>query len=333
MTRPARARRALLTGTLAVLGWCGAPVRAAAQDSHLLVITGVSGDAAHAAQFHKWASALVTAAIEKDGVPADHITYLAEDVTVDAGRIRARSTRPNVEKAVADLAKASRPGDPITIVLIGHGAFDGKVASFNLPGPDLTAGEWATLLGTLAGRQVAFVDTTASSGPFVAAVAAPGRTVVTATKTGGERNEPQFGAFFTEAFGEPSADADRNGHVSIFEAFTYANNKVAKVYEQAGLLRTEHATLEDGHDGVQAATQFLTAHPSDGGLQVDTTDPVMRALVAEREALQRDVDALKLRKSTLDPSRYEHDMEALLTDLALKTKAIRDLQAQHAPRK
>ena len=70
----------------------------------------------------------------------------------------------------------------------------------------------------------------------------PGRTVVTATKTGGERNEALFGEFFVEAFGDAAADADRNGHVSVLEAFNYAKNKVVKAYEQGGLLRTEHAT-------------------------------------------------------------------------------------------
>ena len=39
---------------------------------------------------------------------------------------------------------------------------------------------------------------------------------------------------------------------------------------------------------------------------------------------QKDIDALKEKKDTLDPARYDQEMEKLLTNLALKTKAIRE---------
>ena len=91
-----------------------------------------------------------------------------------------------------------------------------------MPGPDMTVADWAAQLKKLSAQKVAFINTTSSSGAFLPAVAAPGRTVVTATKTGGERNEALFGGFFVEAFGDAAADADRNGHVSVLEAFNYA---------------------------------------------------------------------------------------------------------------
>ena len=302
--------------------------RAAAQESHLLVVTGVAGDEAHAKQFHKWAATLIDTAKTTDGVPDANIVYLAEKPDMDTARIRGRSTSENVQKAIADLATKAHPGDQVVIVLIGHGSFDGTVAAFSIPGPDLTVADWAALLKKLSAQKVAFINTTSSSGAFLPAVAAPGRTVVTATRTGGERNEAMFGEFFVEAFGDAAADADRNGHVSVLEAFNYANNKVVKAYQQGGLLRTEHATLDDGGEGKLAGTQYLTAHPADGGLKVDVSDPAMRALVAEREAIQKEIDALKATKETLDPARYDQEMERLLTSLAVKTKAIRDREAK-----
>lgn len=301
---------------------------AAAQDSHLLIITGVAGDDEHAKQFHAWATKLIDAAKTKDGVPDANIFYLAEKPDMDAARIRGRATSENVQKAIADLAAKAHPGDQIVIVLIGHGSFDGNVAAFSMPGPDMTVADWASQLKKLSAQKVAFINTTSSSGAFLPAVAASGRTVVTATKTGGERNEAKFGEFFVEAFGDAAADADRNGHVSVLEAFNYADNKVVKAYQQAGFLRTEHATIDDGGNGKLAATQYLTAHPADGGLKVDVSDPAMRALVAEREAIQQDIDALKAKKDTLEPARYDQEMERLLTNLALKTKAIRDREAR-----
>ena len=63
-------------------------------------------------------------------------------------------------------------------------------------------------------------------------------------------------------------------------------------------------------------------------MKVDISDPAMRALVAEREAIQKDIDALREKKDTLDPARYDQELERLLTNLALKTKAIRDREAK-----
>ena len=39
------------------------------------------------------------------------------------------------------------------------------------------------------------------------------------------------------------------------------------------------------------------------------------------------IAALRLKKTALGEAQYDAQMEKLLTDLALKTKAIRDLQA------
>jgi hypothetical protein len=303
---------------------------AAAQGSHIIVVTGVSGDEAHAKQFHTWATTFIDAAKTKDSVPDANITYLGEKPETDPARIRGRSTREAVTKAVGDIAAKARPGDQVVILLIGHGSFDGSIGAFSLPGPDMTAPEWAALLKTLSAQKVAFVNTSSSSGAFLPTVAAPGRTVVTATKTGGQRNEAKFGEFFVKAFGDVAADADRNGHVSIQEAFNYADNGVVKAFEQAGLLRTEHATIDDGGGGTLAGTQFLTARPSDGGLKLDTSDPAMLALLTEREEIQKQIDALRLKKDAqaVDPDGYARELERLLTNLALKTRAIRDLEAK-----
>jgi hypothetical protein len=54
----------------------------------------------------------------------------------------------------------------------------------------------------------------------------------------------------------------------------------------------------------------------------------MRTLVDERNALEQQIAGLKLKKGSLPDAQYDAQMEKLLTDLALKTKAIRDLQAK-----
>ena len=66
------------------------------------------------------------------------------------------------------------------VVLLGHGTFDGDVAKFNLVGPDLTAADWTLMLTGLPGRLVV-VNTTEASFPFLEALKAKGRVVITAT--------------------------------------------------------------------------------------------------------------------------------------------------------
>ena len=124
---------------------CGVmPARAAAQDVHLLVVTGVSGDDEHAAQFQKWAGAVIDSA-KKHGVLDANIAWLGEAPDKDK-RISARASKDGVTKAFSDLATKAKPNDEVFVVLIGHGSFDGKTAAFNLPGPDLTAEEYDGLL-------------------------------------------------------------------------------------------------------------------------------------------------------------------------------------------
>jgi hypothetical protein len=313
--RSLRALRFLLVGFL-VSVTCASS--AFAQQTHLLVITGVPGDDEHAQQFHKWATSFIDAAKKKDAVPDANITLLADK----------QSTRGGVEKAFADLATRVKPNDGVFVLLIGHGSFNGTQAAFNLPGPDLTVDEWAKLLGRFPAQRVAFVNTTSSSGAFLPAVAAPGRVVITATKTGGERNETQFPEYFVAAFNDAAADRDRNGHVSVAEAFEYAKTKVVQAFQQKGLLLTEHAVMDDGGERRLAATLFLGTGRADGAIAVDLSDPAMKKLADEKDAIDQQIAALKLKKNTMDEAQYDAQLETLLTDLALKTKAIRDLQAK-----
>src|SRR5438552_1248454 len=297
-----------------------------AQDTHLLVIAGVGGDEDHVKAFNKYALAIIDAA-KKHGLSDANITYLGETPEQSAGRMKARSTRENVTKAFADLATQAKAIDEVFVVLIGHGSFDGRQGAFNLPGPDLTAADYATLLSKFTTQKIVFVNTASSSGAFVQPLAGPARTIVAATKTGGERNETRFAQYFAEALDNDAADRDRNGRVSVLEAFDYAAAKVKAAYEQEGHILTEHATLEDGNQGKFAATQFLAPQRSRTAA-AQAADPALRALLEERDALERQVAELRLRKDSLEPERYDQELEKLVTALALKTRAIRDFETK-----
>ncbi len=140
------------------------------------------------------------------------------------------------------------------MVLIGHGSFDGKVAKFNLPGPDMTAADFEPLMKRLAPRRVVFVNTSSASGPFIEALSGPGRTIVTATRNGRESFATIFGGYFVDAMTSDAADADKNKRVSVLEAFDYARREVATAYERQGIILIEHALLDDSGDKEGTAT-------------------------------------------------------------------------------
>ncbi|MGE0451365.1 MAG: hypothetical protein AB7Q29_17465 [Vicinamibacterales bacterium] len=318
--------RFLRAACLVCVTLCGA-ASASAQDVHVLVITGVGGDEEHTAKFQKWSGAVLDAA-KKSGVLEANMAWYGETTApAKDARIADRSTRENVTKAFGDLARRAKPDDQIVVILIGHGSFDGKTAAFNLPGPDLTAADYALLLDRFPTQRVAFVNTASSSGPFVQALAGPARTIVTATRTGGERNETQFPEFFIEALDSEAADRDRNGRVSILEAFDFATARVKAAYEQGGHILTEHATLDDGSEGKLAGAVYLAPERSRTAA-AQQADPALRALLEARDALERQVNDLRLKKDGMDQAAYEKALETLLTDLAVKTREIRELEGK-----
>ena len=127
-------------------------------------------------------------------------------------------------------------------------------------------------------------------------LAGPGRTIVTATRTGGERNETRFPQYFVEAFTGEGADADRNGRVSVQEAFDYARTKVQQAFEKEGYILSEHATLEDGGAGLAARSSSIRTAPGQPTV-ANVSDPALRAALEEKRTLEDQVAGLRLRKA------------------------------------
>jgi hypothetical protein len=311
-----------------------------AQQTHLLVVVGLGGDDAYRERFHGWASRLVDAATGRYGVPADNVRYLGEKPELDPERIADRSTRDNIEAAVRDVARRAGPADGVIIVLIGHGTARGEEARFNLPGPDMAPAEFVPLLDDISAQKVAFVNTASASGAFLEPLAAPDRTVITATGTAREQNETVFGGYFVEAFDGEDADLDKNGRVSILEAFQYASQEVERYYEDEGLLMTEHARLVDDWQGIgepEAITEgaevrvarsfFLTGQAGTGATTAAVT-PELAALYQRRDSLETRVRELRAVEESLEPDEYERRLEDLLVEMGLVSRQIRELEGR-----
>ena len=326
------ARAALLAAALVPAGLLPATLHA--QNTHLLLISGLGGEPQYTEAFHGWLSRFADAATEKYGVSADRITYLGEKTELDPTRIQARSTANNIRAAFVEIAAAMSPADELVVLLAGHGTFRDGTARFNIPGPDLTPEDLNGLLAGLGGRRVTFVNTASASGPFVEALSAPNRTIITATRTGRERNLTRFGLYFVDAFADDGADVDKDSRVSMLEAFGYALREVEREYEGDNQILTEHAMLDDNGDGegsrelddlegdgALARTVFLASVGSAAGGEAVT--PALRALYEEKAAIEARIAELRRIKPQLSLERYEDELEALLVELALKNREIR----------
>src|SRR6202050_2542775 len=110
-----------------------------------------------------------------------------------------QATKAQVQNVLAGIAKEAKPADALVLMLIGHGSFDGVDYKINLPGPDLSAIELATLLDRIPASRQLVVNMTSSSGGSRAPLEKPNRAIITATKSGSEKNATIFARYWGEA--------------------------------------------------------------------------------------------------------------------------------------
>ena len=327
-------RRALLCAVALSASWAR-PV--AADESHLVIVVGLGGEPKYTEAFHELAVRMIQAAEKKMGVAAANIAYLGEKAAYPALPVyKGRASREAAQKVLGEIAQTAGPGDLVFILLIGHGGSQAGESRFNLPGPDMTAADFAPLLAALSRQEVVFVNTASASGDFVKALSAKGRTIVTATKSAMERNQTEFPSYFVQAFTEDGADADKDQRVSVLEAFTYARREVERFYEKGHLLATEHAVLDDNGDGTGSSVPdpatgdgavarrvFLGGGESTADGAAASADPRLAELRRQRRAIEEKIGALKARKDAMETAQYEDELEKLLVELARSEAALR----------
>jgi len=318
-------RARILIGVLLLLS-VAVPRTAAAQGTRFAVIVqGASGDPDYATQHRAWVDALSKVLRERFGFDADHVYVLAEEPR--AGETR--GTAENVRALLGRLAKEAMAQDFVFVMLIGHGSVDGTSAKFNLVGPDLTMEEWKALLEPVAAR-MAIVNSTSSSFPFLAGLSGKNRVVITATNSAAQKYHTMFSDAFIRSLTAPEADADKNGRISLLEAFNNAARLVAQYYEQSDHLSTETALIDDNGDGKGRAANAAGDDGTVAGLTYldvaaapRSADPEVQALLLKQQALVEQIDDLRRRRASLVPEEFDREFERLIVDLALVAREVR----------
>ena len=310
-----------------------------------VIITGAAASDEIKTRFRQWSMALHDLLSKDYGYSEETITLLVDDgeaFTAEGAepnfRVDGSSRREDIEAAMTDLSEQVRPGDQVTVILIGHGARSDsgseEDAKFNIVGPDMTGREFARLLEPFNEPDLVVINTTSASYEFSAALSAPGRVILSATRSAAERYDPMFTAYLIDALDQRQGDRDKNGRVSVLEAYTYASQSVIGWYRDQGRLPTERAVLDDNGDAVFSLEPASGA--GDGGLaeiaylDIASTgqqkaSAEAQQLFTEMQDLERSVFLLRGQKANYLEAEYWDRLETLLVELARKTGRYNEL--------
>jgi len=270
---------------------------------HVVVVEGLPGDPVYAEQFERQVTA---------------VSMALRSVT-DRERVRVfrtdEASRDAILGHLESLQSAVKTNDQVALFLVGHGSYDDVEYKFNIAGPDLTGEEIASALDDIPTANQVFVNTSSSSGAMLDLVASEDRIVVLATRSGAERHATRFGDYFAIALGDPGADIDKNDRISVEEAFLFAERQVADYFERNDQLATEHARLE----GERAERMALAKL---GGVQSNVVDTMLGELIADRDALNADIDTLQLAREEMPQADYQSALLEKMLELARVEDAI-----------
>lgn len=233
---------------------------------------------------------------------------------------------------VIESLSSTKSSEPIWIVYLGHGTFDGRTASWNLHGPDITAEELASACQKLE-RPLATVVCSSCSAPFINVLSGPERIVVTATKDGNQIQYSRFGDAMSTAISTLQADINRDGQTSLLEAWLFASRRTAEFYKTEGRLATEHSLLDDNGDGKGVRSELYVGdrivENAETPELIDGRNAARwhfvrsdeeRHLTAEqrekRDALETQLEALRKKKSSLPEEEYLEQLETVALQLA-----------------
>jgi hypothetical protein len=277
-----------------------------------LTISGLGGEPDYVQRF-KGIADDIDSSLKKAGGDANVITLVAP-------------SREQIRAKFAEIDRQAKPTDALVLMLIGHGSYDGTEYKFEIPGPDISGAELAQLLDHVPANRQLVVNMTSSSGGSIEFLRKPNRVVITATKSGTEKNATVFARYWAEALRDPAADADKNENVSALEAFHYAQQKTNEFFDSQKRLATEHSVLEDTGKGEgerspspengegRVASNFTVVRL--GANAAAAKDPAKRALLDRKEQLDQAIDQLKYNKAAMPEAQYRQQLTQLLLELA-----------------
>ena len=281
----------------------------------IILITGVPGTEEYEKTFNEWTAQWKEAAGRGESKFSEAI----------------HTEEKSQKEMLGELIKSevNENKSPLWMILIGHGTFDGKKAKFNLQGPDISATELKEWLQDCK-RPLVIINCSSSSSPFMNALSGENRVIITATRSGFERNFCRLGGFLAKAIGNLEADIDKDGQTSLLEAWLAASRYSADFYKNENRLSPEHPLLDDNGDGKGTPPDWfrgirVTRKSEDPKLLPDGLRTHQLYLIpseeerklsasqrAERDALDIELAKLRAAKELMEEKIYYTKLEKLL---------------------
>ena len=281
----------------------------ALSEMHVVVIEGLGGESRYTDQFAEQVAAIENAA--QSLTANDRVrVFRAHDVS-----------REDVLQYFDKLKSRISGDDQVALYLIGHGSYDDHEYKFNIQGPDLTGEDVAGMLDGLPSTSQLLVNTSSASGALAEVAANDHRMLILATRSGVERHATRFGNYFAAALNDPAADLDKNQIVSAAEAFSFAERQVDDYFDRNGQLATEHPRMEGDRADRFSVARLGPARPR-------SDDRVLGNLIAERDALNAKVEALRLKQENMTPEHYRSQLLQNMIELAETEEAIEERERE-----
>ena len=266
---------------------------AQAAETRALIVTGLGGQDDYEVEFQRHSKRL-----------ADRLREVGDDVThLNADQ----ADSATVQTTLDNLIGRTKAADTLLFIYLGHGTFNGEAFKFNVIGPDFTAVQLAAWLEPAVAEHQLVVVTGASSGAVQEVLEQDGRTVISGTRSGEQRNATVFGRFFSAALEDEAADVNKDQRITALEAFHFAESGIVDYYRYNNEMTSENP-IASGPDPVMVLAHLETQ---------PTLEPARNHLLTQREALELDIAGLRARKSDYNQEDYYAELQRLLLELAV----------------
>ena len=269
-------------------------------ETRALIVAGLGGESGYETEFQRHANTF-----------ANRLREISDDINLLLGE---SANRDEIRLALAGINQRASADDALILVFVGHGSYDGEHFKFNVTGPDFTAADLAGWLEPVQAERQLVVVTGSSSGAVQAPLEHAGRLIITATRSGEERNATVFARYFHEALDADAADINKDLRITAQEAFSYAANGVQHHYASQQTMATEHP-LSEGPDAAIVLAQ-LNSLPA--------IDPVVSPAYERRDALEEAINALWADKNSYLQADYYAELQRLLLELVVVEIQIED---------
>lgn len=215
--------------------------------TYALIISGISKDTQDKSIRYNAVIGLQKFLLDNAIVTFEQIKILTADAA-DGKDDQYISKFENINKVINNFQSKINPEDRFIFYYTGQANVIGEQLRINLPDKDITQEQLSGLIKNIKSSSMLIVLDCPASGLAVKELSGAGRIIICSC-TAEQRFSIKFSEFFIPALSDIETDIDKNGKISILEAFIVTTKNVQEWYQQKQLIITETPVLDDNGDG------------------------------------------------------------------------------------